>query len=125
MIIKTFPSLLILSSSQCVIDGSYRRSTDTCIVNPVNCNDGLSFSVWEKMEHPMDIIIDPNSASFTKKYLISTGGDYEISADGSTGRSVPGMAIYHLGLDLVAVVSTGDDVWELKVDTTLNNNTNP
>ena len=65
----------------------------------------------------MDIIIDPNSASFTKKYLISTGGDYEISADGSTGRSVPGMAIYHLGLDLVAVVSTGEDVWELKVKT--------
>ena len=63
----------------------------------------------------MDIIIDPNSASFTKKYLISTGADYEISADGTTGRSVPGLAVYHLGLDLVAVISTGEDVWELKV----------
>ena len=63
----------------------------------------------------MDIIIDPNSASFSKKYVISTGGDYEISADGSSGRSVPGLAVYHLGLDLVAVVSTGEDVWELKV----------
>ena len=67
------------------------------------------------MEHPMEIILDPASPSFTKKYLISTGADYEISADGATGRSVPGMAVYHLGLDLVAVISTGEDVWELKV----------
>merc|ERR1719245_569720 len=63
----------------------------------------------------MEIILDPASPSFTKKYLLSTGADYEISADGATGRSVPGLAVYHLGLDLVAVISTGEDVWELKV----------
>ena len=43
---------------------------------------------------------------------MSTGGDY----DSALGKSVPGFSIYHFGLDLVAVVSTGDDVWELKVN---------
>ena len=47
------------------------------------------------------------------RYVVSTGGDY----DSALGKSVPGFSIYHFGLDLVAVVSTGDDVWELKVDT--------
>ena len=50
------------------------------------------------------------------RYVVSTGGDY----DSALGKSVPGFSIYHFGLDLVAVVSTGDDVWELKVDTTVN-----
>ena len=55
------------------------------------------------------------------RYVVSTGGDY----DSALGKSVPGFSIYHFGLDLVAVVSTGEDVWELKVDTPVNNNTNP
>ena len=43
--------------------------------------------------------------------MISTGGDY----DSSLGQAVPGFSIHHYGLDLIAVVSTGEDVWELKV----------
>ena len=43
--------------------------------------------------------------------MISTGGDY----DSSLGQAVPGFSIFHYGLDLIAVVSTGEDVWELKV----------
>ena len=43
--------------------------------------------------------------------MISTGGDY----DRSLGQAVPGFSIHHYGLDLIAVVSTGEDVWELKV----------
>ena len=46
------------------------------------------------------------------RYVVSTGGDY----DSALGKSVPGFSIYHFGLDLVAVVSTGEDVWELKVN---------
>ena len=30
-------------------------------------------------------------------------------------KSFPGLAIYHEGMDLVAVVSTGSDVWFLQV----------
>ena len=58
----------------------------------------------------MDIINNPDS-QYQKHYIISTGGDY----DSTLGMSVPGFSIYHYGLDLVAVVSTGEDVWELKV----------
>ena len=47
------------------------------------------------------------------RYVISTGGDY----DSSLGQAVPGFSIFHYGLDLIAVVSTGEDVWELKVNT--------
>ena len=45
--------------------------------------------------------------------MISTGGDY----DSTLGQAVPGFSIFHYGLDLIAVVSTGEDVWELKVTT--------
>ena len=47
------------------------------------------------------------------RYVISTGGDY----DSALGQAVPGFSILHYGLDLIAVVSTGEDVWELKVKT--------
>jgi hypothetical protein len=46
-----------------------------------------------------------------KKYVVSTGADY----NRATGRAYPGFSIYHEGPDLVAVVSTGEEVWELKV----------
>ena len=72
------------------------------------------------MEYPMDIINNPNSTTlFTRRYVISTGGDYDLSL----GKSVPGFSIYHYGLDLIAVVSTGEDVWELKVRGPVTNKT--
>ena len=54
-----------------------------------------------------------NNAPPRFRYVISTGGDY----DSSLGQAVPGFSIHHYGLDLIAVVSTGEDVWELKVKT--------
>ena len=44
-----------------------------------------------------------------KKYVFSTGGDFDEK------NLYPGIAIYHQGMDLVAVVSTDTDVWQLKV----------
>ena len=38
-------------------------------------------------------------------------------------KSFPGQAIYHEGMDLIAVVSTGEDVWELRVTGQLINET--
>ena len=46
-----------------------------------------------------------------KKYVFSTGGDFNTK----TKNLYPGVAIYHQGMDLVAVVSTDEDVWQLKV----------
>ncbi len=37
------------------------------------------------------------------------GGDY----DGD--KAFPGLALYHEGIDLIAIVSTGEDVWRLRV----------
>ena len=39
------------------------------------------------------------------------------------GKSYPGLSLYHEGMDLVAVVSTGEDVWSLKVRGQLVNET--
>lgn len=115
-----FNAALKLDGTQCVTDGKFKKSTDTCISNPFNCKKGLSFSVWEKVEHPMDIVNDPDNADlFKKKYVISTGADYDTDLE----KSIPGFAVYHHGLDLVAVVSTGEDVWELKVRGQLTNKT--
>ena len=54
-----------------------------------------------------------------KKYIFSTGGDF----DKEEGKLYPGVAIYHQGMDLVAVVSTDEDVWQLKVRGQLVNET--
>ena len=50
---------------------------------------------------------------------MSTGGDF----NSKNGKAWPGLALYHQGLDLVAVVSTGEKVWELRVSGQLYNNT--
>ena len=47
------------------------------------------------------------------------GGDYDKAAK----KAYPGLALYHEGIDLVAVVSTGQDVWSLKVRGQLVNET--
>ena len=41
----------------------------------------------------------------------------DLGADFNTteGLNYPGVALYHDGMDLVAIVSTEDDVWKLQV----------
>ena len=41
--------------------------------------------------------------------LVFVGGDVV------DDKTYPGLALYHEGFNLVAIVSTGDDVWQLKV----------
>ena len=79
---------------------------DPCMLNPMNCTEGFSWSVWEKMVFGADVV----SGSGTKKYIMSTGADF----NAAKGQAWPGFALYHQGMDLVAVVSTGDRVWELR-----------
>ena len=43
------------------------------------------------------------------------GGQFNDSS--GVGTTSPGVSLYHEGMDLVAVVSTGDDVWKLQVQT--------
>lgn len=92
-----------------------------CSMNPADCTEnGFSISVWEKAVFD-ESIFEEDLYDNTKtdknpdtKYVLSTGGDNE---------GHPGVAIYHSGLHLVAVVSTGDDYWELKVMGPMRNNT--
>merc|ERR1719382_2409710 len=78
---------------------------DACMLNPMNCTEGLSWSVWEQMQYGSDLL-DPKGGN-TKKYIMSTGGDF----NSKNGKAWPGFALYHQGLDIVAVVSTGVEVW--------------
>ena len=99
-------------SYQCVADGHFQAPRDKCIQNPIHCHQGLSFSVFEKVIHPRKLIdLLPDDPEFEKRYILSTGADF----DRELNVSIPGLALYHEGMDIVAVVSTGEDVWELRV----------
>ena len=90
---------------------------DPCMFNPLNCTAGLSFSVWEQMSYSSDVVT--RAGGHRKKYVISTGGDFKRA----NGKAWPGVAVYHEGIEIVAVVSTGERVWELRVKGQLLNNT--
>jgi len=109
---------------QCMYDTTWMKpdvdnelDDDPCMMNPLNCTNGLSWSVWEQMQYGSDLL--DTKGGNPKKYIMSTGGDY----NGRSGKAWPGFALYHQGLDIVAVVSTGEKVWELRVSGQLYNNT--
>ncbi|XP_068212715.1 cadherin EGF LAG seven-pass G-type receptor 1-like [Palaemon carinicauda] len=95
------------AAEQCMIHESYQVGEENCTRNPKECAYGFSFSVWEKAFVSQDDFAE--SSSFTEsdhKYILSTGGD-------EAGH--PGVALYHKGYWLGAVVSTGDQFWKVEV----------
>ena len=86
-------------------------------MTPKNCRDGVSFSIWEKVHYKTDVF--NVYKEHDRQYIFSTGGDYDYDQK----KAYPGMALYHQGMNLVAVVSTGDDVWSLSVTGQLLNET--
>lgn len=102
-----------------MVDSDFVRPGDECQVNPLHCENGLSFSIWEKITYDSNILLDTSENAQSKKYIISSGADY----DPISGKAYPGFAIYHQGVDLVGVVSTGEEVWELRVTGQLHNDT--
>ena len=100
-----------------MVKTNYRNYPDECILTPKKCSHGISFSIWEKVHYKTDIF--NVYREHDRQYIFSTGGDY----DYSKSKAYPGMAIYHEGMNLVAVVSTGDDVWSLSVTGQLMNET--
>ena len=54
-----------------MIKSEFRNQNDECIVNPKNCPDGFSFSIWEKAMYAEDVLQIMNDHE--KKYIISTG----------------------------------------------------
>ncbi|XP_066945236.1 uncharacterized protein [Macrobrachium rosenbergii] len=82
-------------------------SSDDCTQDPITCKAGFSLSIWERVNISFDVFYTVYKyKQDVKRYIISTGGD-------EFGH--PGVAIYHQGLALVALVSTGDKYWKLEV----------
>lgn len=114
-----FGSDVKLTDTSCMRDDDFIHATDECGKNPINCTDGLSFSIWEKMSYDTNVLVDRDIKIQSRKYVVSSGADY----DPLTGIAYPGFAIYHEGPELVAVVSTGEEVWELSVTGIIQNET--
>lgn len=118
-----FGNAIKFKTEECMYDTNWMKKDeelglkyDPCMWNPMNCTEGVSFNVWEKMSFGDEVF---EGGQGDKRYLMSTGGDFhEVQ-----GRAWPGFAIYHQGLDIVAVVSTGEKLWVLKVSGQLYNNT--
>jgi hypothetical protein len=114
-----FDEAIKLGEKQCVIKSEFKNQNDECIVSPKNCPDGISFSIWEKAMYSEDVL--QVMADHERKYILSTGGQFNDSS--GVGTTSPGVSLYHEGMDLVAIVSTGDDVWKLQVRGQLENET--
>ena len=70
-------SLLFFFYIQCMQDSSWAREGDRCVENPINCEEGLSFSIWEKITYDSNVLIDRDSKVPDRKYVVSSGGDYD------------------------------------------------
>ena len=89
---------------QCLVKRNIGKF-DKCITNPTFCTDGFSISIYEKVMY--DTTIFDRVRTRSKRYVVSTGADY----DTSTGILFPGVSIYRRGYDLDGVVVTDTDVW--------------
>lgn len=100
-----------LSSSQCLVHTPWVKDNDECAKNPLNCPDGMTFAMWEK-----NPFFDPSSLvlygqDFGKKCLACNGA----YADVKTAMSCPGFCLWREGVDLCALVSTGESAWKVCV----------
>jgi len=119
----SFGSAIKLKDEQCMYDTDWMKpdeglglDIDPCMYNPANCTEGISFSIWEQMIFTEDIMLGKD---IEKRYLVSTGGDH----NPVNGKAWPGFAIFHQGIDIIGMVSTGEKVWTLSVSGQLYNNT--
>jgi len=58
-------------------------TNEPCVMNPLNCTNGISFSVWEQLLYDANVI--RGTTNTNKRYIISTGGDFDPVA-GSPGQ---------------------------------------
>ena len=58
---------------QCLIKSAFGIPNDRCILHPKNCDTGISFSIWERVLYPEDVL--NVHKSHDKQYVFSTGDD--------------------------------------------------
>ena len=71
-------------------DNNFAQSSDDCIVNLANCEDGFSFSIFympDYDETETDTALANPSGNFEREYILSNGGDI----------GFPGFSIYREG----------------------------
>ncbi|XP_037076257.1 uncharacterized protein LOC119097315 [Pollicipes pollicipes] len=107
-----FLTSVILPGDSCMAHKGFAKPGDTCVSDPATCEEGLSFSLWEKTIYVEDVFADRESLQL--RYLLSTGGDIKGS---------PGIAVYLQGMYLGALVSTGSKYWLVETVGLLPNNT--
>ena len=45
-------------------DSEFIQEGDECQRNPINCENGLSFSIWEKITYEEDILISNKKVNY-------------------------------------------------------------
>ena len=105
-----------------------KKGGDPCAANPADCQDGFSFSIWEKATFPKDILApveetpeDWLERPHKRKYLVTSAPVPLFNR--TEALAFPGFEIYRQGPELIATVSTGEKVWQLKLLGRLYNNT--
>ena len=65
---------------------------DPCAQNPEFCEEGLSFSIWEKYNYDSRVMsqFKADPGNFPRKYIVSSGADF----DETTAKACPGFAIF-------------------------------
>ena len=60
---------------KCLTDSEFKEDEDNCTKNPKDCNDGMSASLFYKLEFDVDPDdLESNSTkNFTREYILSTG----------------------------------------------------
>lgn len=99
---------------QCLEDDDF--AFESCFSNPKKCDRGFSFSIFyypKYKESAVDILLDQNISNYEREYIISTGPD----------GGAPGFAIYRQGGYMGAVVSTGEETYDVEVFKLPENNT--
>ena len=80
--------------------------SDNCILNPANCDQGLSFSLFYMPDYTYsDSQMANLDTEFPREYILSSGGDL----------GHPGFAIYLQGGTLGVILSTGSQNWVVEV----------
>ena len=130
-LVKEFAFICLFA--QCIVKANFKKAGEICLLDPIDCTDGVAFSIFEKVSFSDKVL--NIFRSHQRRYIFSTGKNNQASlflamslkicllrkTEFQTGGgyegdvAYPGLSLYHEGMDIVALVSTGEDVWRLQV----------
>ena len=87
-------------------DSSWAGEDDRCAENPVHCDEGLSFSIWEKITYDSNVLVDRDNRVQERKYIVSSGGDYDPVAGTGMEEITCAMRAFQLWDKLLSIFSS-------------------